>query len=170
MIFFDYLQKATEKLPKWLKKKSIWYNFALLIGDLLNNVNIYKDQLTRALNLNLPAPTKPCLEAFLNDLYDPVGRNIQVIGFLDENVNPSLEAAYVNIFIPPTELNNPNLPTDLQFISKLIGKLIPLPIGTNTSVNIVTAYTLAFSDGTNNFVLATKSNYSLAVLKKIDYT
>ena len=41
MIFFDYLIKATENLPKWLKEKSIWYNFALLIGDLLNNVNIY---------------------------------------------------------------------------------------------------------------------------------
>ena len=59
-------------------------------------------------------------------------RNIQVIGYLDENVNPSLEAAYINIFIPPTDLNNPNLPNDLQYISKLVGKLLPLPIGNGT--------------------------------------
>ena len=167
MIFFDYLIKATEKLPKWLKEKSIWYNFALLIGDLLNNVNIYRDQLTRALNLNLPEPNKPCLEAFINDLYDPVGRNIQVIGYLDENVNPSLEAAYINIFIPPTDLNNPNLPNDLQYISKLVGKLLPLPIGNGTAVDVVTAYTLAFESGGRNYVLSIP-NYSLAILQKVN--
>jgi hypothetical protein len=167
MIFFDYLIKATEKLPKWLKEKSLWYNFALLTGDLLNNVNIYKDQLTRGLNLNLPEPNRPCLEAFLNDLYDPIGRNIKGQGYLDEDDDPNLEAAYVNIFIPPTELSNPNLPTDIQYISKLVGKLLPLPIGTFTSINIVTAYVLAFSDGYNIYAIAIP-NYSLAFTRKIE--
>lgn len=167
MIFFDYLIKATQKLPKWLQEKSVWYNFALLIGDLLNNTNIYRDQLNRALILNLPAPSKPCLEAFLNDLYDPVGRNIEVIGYVDENVNPLLEQAYVNIFIPPTDLNNPNLPTDLQYISKLVGKLLPLPLGGGTSIDVVTAYTLAFESGGNNYVLSIP-NYSLAILQKVN--
>lgn len=168
MIFFDFLIKATEKLPKWLKEKSLWYNFALLIGDLLNNTNIYKEQLIRAVNLNLPEPNKPCLEAFLNDLYDPIGRNIEVIGYVDKNVNPLLEQAYVQVFIPPTDLNNPNLPTDLQYISKLVGKLLPLPLGGGTNIEIATAYALAFTSDGDDYVIAIDEDYSLAFLQKLN--
>lgn len=151
-MFFNFTNLFLTKFVKWLRIKPVFGGFLRLFGYLLNEINIYYVQLYRSLTIYTTAANKPCLEALLNDLFDPIGRNITIESRVGvRNINEPY--AYPQIFIPPTQLNTTFFPSDLAYIKEIVNKLIPYGIRPSAA-EIVTAYTIAIEVEGVSFTLA----------------
>jgi hypothetical protein len=148
--FLNPKEEGVKLIPKVWSNQPGWLAYVRLICGLLESINTnHYENLERALLIQLPLPSKPALQAFLNDIYDPGQKGIQVDWEL-EILSNSIVKANILVYLPPVILGNSFFPSDINYIQVLLKNLTRLGLG-ETGAVIFTGFSLFFNDGVQDF-------------------
>jgi hypothetical protein len=148
--FLNPKDEGVKLIPKVWSNQLGWLTYVRVICGLLESINTnHYENLERALLIQLPPPSRPALQAFLNDIYDPEQKGIQVDWELEIS-SSAIVKANILVYLPPVLLGSSFFPSDINYIQILLKNLTRLGLDGAGGV-IFTGFSLYFNDGSQDF-------------------